>query len=47
MSLDFYLKILDTTLYICLYITTHVQKIPLHFACDGIADLILEFNCKE
>jgi len=22
-------------------------KIRLHFACAGIADLILDFNCKE
>jgi len=26
MILDFYLKILDTTMYICLFMTTQVQK---------------------
>ena len=47
MILDNYLKILDTTMYIYLSMTPHVQTIRLHFARDGIADLTLDFNCKE
>jgi len=46
MILDFYLKILDTTMYIFVHDNSCPTK-RLHFACDGIADLILEFYCTE